>query len=221
MPVDSPLRKHRRPGANGGQAMLESLIVILITGVVLFGGLQIAIVFTGREVLHHAAARSVRARAVGFNEWMAFKAMRVASIPNSGPMIAPDFTPMNNYRGLGIDPTPGEAFSRAFRRRPRPDERAQFERARIPFYLAAENHGRADFELNYVEWERGSFDFQENNSAFGSGVRRMTVRQDFPLQMPFAPFFYPFAPTDENGDRRTDLSGEAVAGEHSSLYLAR
>ena len=217
----APARMPRKPAPAQvcGQALLESLIVILITGIVLFGGLQIAIIYTGRDVLHHAAARAARARAVGFNDWMAFKAMRVASIPTSGQMIAPDFEPVNPYPWYGLNHTPGEAFSWAFRRRPRPDERAQFERLRIPFYLAAENHGQADFELNYEEWARGSFADNESGSMFGGGVIRKNISQNFPLQMPFAPFFFPFAPTDENGDRRIVIEGEGVAGEHSSLYL--
>ena len=199
--------------------MLESLIVILVTGLLLFGVLQLAIVYTGSEVLHHAAARSARARAVGFNDWMAFKAMRVASIPNSGRMIEPEFIPLDDRSPLGVDPTPGSAFDRAFRSRPRASERAQFERLRIPFYLAAENHGRADFELNYAEWERGSFQHTESGSVFGGGVLRSNVRQDFPLTMPYVSFILPFARVDENGDRRMYLEGDAVAGEHSSLYL--
>ena len=78
------------------------VIVVLVVGVLLFGLLQTAVVFSGREVLHHAAARAARARAVGFNEWMAFKAMRVASIPTSGKMLEPVFAPLQTTAPLAV-----------------------------------------------------------------------------------------------------------------------
>jgi len=202
-----------------GQALLESLIVILITGVVLFGVLQIAIMYTGREVLQHAAARAARARSVGFNDWMVEKTVNAAAIPNSGMTTTEELLQIELPNLLGDDLTPGRAFTRAFRRRPRADARAQMERELVPLYLASENRGRADFILNYEEWERGSFRIHESGSTFGSGVHRVRVEQNFPLMMPFVPFFFPFAPTDENGNRRILIEAEAVAGEHSSLYL--
>lgn len=183
--------------------------------------LQLATISVGNEVMHHAAARAARARAVGFNEWMAIKAMRVASIPNSGRMIEPDFVSFNNVSPFGANPRPGDAMDIAVASNPGASERAQFERARIPFYLASANHATAAGELNYEEWERGSFTHGESSSAFGGGVLRMTVRQDFPLRMPFTNFLIPFARVDENGVRRMTLTGEAVSGDHSSLYLRR
>ena len=73
-----------------GQAVMETFIVVLVVGVLLFGLLQTAVVFSGREVLHHAAARAARARAVGFNEWMAFKARSSCASEDNGP--APSFS---------------------------------------------------------------------------------------------------------------------------------
>jgi len=203
-----------------GQALLESLLVILITGVVLFGVLQIAVMYTGREILQHAASRGARARSVGFNRWMVEKTVNAAAIPNSGMTLTEELLELQSLPSLGDDPTPGDAFRRAFRRRPRADARARMERELVPLYLAAENRARAGFILNYVEWERGSFAITESPSMFGSGVLRLGVSQQFPLQMPFAPFFFPFVPVDENGERRILIEAEAVAGEHSGLYLA-
>ena len=71
----------------GGQAMLETLLVMLVLCLLFFGLLQVALVFNAREVLHHSAARAARARAVGFNDWMTTKAQRVAAIPNSGRTV--------------------------------------------------------------------------------------------------------------------------------------
>ncbi len=205
--------------SNSGQAALESLLVILFVCIIFFGILQAAFVFTGGEILHHAAARAARARSVGFNNWMAAKAMRVASIPNSGRMIEPVFQPLQNNLPLGANPSPGAAWDSAFIANPSVSERAAFERVRIPAYLTSENSARASYALNYEEWERGSFSHLERGSVFGNGTIRMRVSQDFPLKMPMNRFVYPFSRMDENGDGRIALSGEAEAGEHYSLYL--
>jgi len=210
----------RLSGASrSGQAALETFIVVLVVCVLLFGLLQTAVVFSGREVLHHAAARAARARAVGFNDWMAFKAMRVASIPNSGRMLEPAFTPLQASTPFGGNPSPGAAWDAAMTAVPGMSERAALERVRVPAYLASDNHARAGYVLNYAEWERGSLRERERASGFGSGTLRYRVEQDFPLTMPFSSFVFPFARTDADGNGRVAISGEAEAGQHASLYL--
>ena len=210
----------RLSGASrSGQAALETFIVVLVVCVLLFGLLQTAVVFSGREVLHHAAARAARARAVGFNDWMAFKAMRVASIPNSGRMLEPAFTPLQASTPYGGNPSPGAAWDAAMTAVPGMSERAALERVRVPAYLASDNHARAGYVLDYAEWQRGSFQESERASAFGMGTLRYRVEQDFPLTMPFSPFVFPFARPDADGNGRVAISGEAEAGQHASLYL--
>jgi len=207
------------PSGRSGQATLESFIVIFIVCILLFGLLQAAVVFTGSDILHHAAARAARARAVGFNDWMAFKAMRVASIPTSGRMLEPAFQPLQNLSPFGVNPSPGDAWDAAFTAAPGISQRAVLERLRVPAYLDSDNRGRAAYVLNYEEWERGSFTESESASAFGAGTMRYRVEQDFPLKMPFSGFVFPFARTDEHGDGRITLSGESEAGQHYELYL--
>ncbi len=202
-----------------GQAMIESFIVILMVCILLFGLLQAAVVVTGSEILHHAAARAARARAVGFNDWMAFKAMRVASIPNAGRMITPVFDVPPAPSPFGHNPTPGAAMDVALRTAPGVSARAAFERVRVPAYLAAENHAQAAYVLDYEEWARGSFSHRERGSIFGAGTLTLRVEQDFPLKLPLNRFLFPFTRVDEFGAGRITLSGEAEAGEHYRLYL--
>ncbi len=203
---------------NSGQALLESLIVIFILCIFLFGLLQAAIAFSGREILHHAAARAARARAVGFNDWMAYKAVRVASIPNSGAMIVPDFTPLGTSPLSGAA-RPGEVVDLAMASDAGVSQRAVLERVRIPAYLSSENYGRAEYILNYEEWERGSFSHSEHSASVLGQALTYEVTQDFPLKMPMIEFILPFTRRDENGFRRINVSGEATAGRHSDLYL--
>ena len=161
-----------------GQALLETLLVLLVLCLMLFGFLQAALAIGGRDVLHHAASRAARARAVGFNDWMAEKAARVAAIPVSGRLLSAE---------IGYDAAVD-------------GDLAAFERARIPEYLASENHARASYVLDYSEWKRGSFRFSERGPMLaGEGALSYAVRQEAPLEMPFAPFVFPWADRDEEG----------------------
>ena len=180
-----------------GQAYLETFLVLLVLLLVLFGLLQVALSYGDREVLHHAAARAARAKAVGFNDWMATKAARVAASPSCGHLLSD---------GLGYDAGTGGTA-------------ADFERERIPEYLAAENYARSQYILDYEEWSRGSLRVQTSGSLFGGGVLHASADFDAPLRMPFAGWFVPAARRDENGVPRIRLERSAPAGEHATLYL--
>ena len=201
--------------------MLESFIVMLVMCIMLFGLLQLAIGVTGREVLHHAAARAARAAAVGFNDWMVLKAVRVASIPNSGEMLQPDSSVEDIAPVVPSWSTPGEAWDAAFSMEAgKTSRRGIMETARIPWYMSSENSARASYILNYAEWERNSFDVSRSSSLLGQGAVRVEVEQSFPLQMPFSRLLFPFAGEyDEDGFPRVRISGEAESGDYSALYL--
>lgn len=205
-PLPSPFSVQCRKGALvflgrnrarfAGQAYLETLIVILVLLVCLFGILQAALSLGGRDVLHHAAARAARAKSVGFNDWMAEKAARVAAIPVSGKLLAAE---------VGWTTDAGDV--------------AAFEAARIPAYLAAENGARAEHILDYEEWRAGTIHYNRNASLLGNGVLEYSVRHYAPLQMPLARIIYPWAALDADGIPRVDVEESANAGEHASLYL--
>lgn len=201
--------------------MLESFLVILVISLLLFGLLQIAVVFNAREILHHSAARAARARSVGFNSWMVTKAQRVAAIPNSGPMLEPVTAPPPDL--LRPNRTPGQHWDEALdpRHFVSRSARAQVERARIPEYLASENSARAAYILQYEEWERGSFQVSESGGSLTSqeaATVRTRVRQWFPLQIAFHRAFYA-PPPDPDGTDRISLSGESELIHHYPLYL--
>ena len=181
-----------------GQAYLESLLAVLAVLAALFGGLQTALLFGERVVLRHAAARAARARAVGFNDWMAGKAARVAAIPVSGRLRAAE---------LGL----GDAVAA--------DGGAALERGRIPSYLAAENQARAEWILDYDEWHGGRFGNAETAAGAGGGVLEYRVRHDAPVEMPLGPFFVPAARPDETGLHRLRIRGVGVAPDHADAYL--
>jgi len=184
--------------SRAGQAYLESILVVFVLLLLLFGFLQTALLYGGRDVLHHAASRAARARAVGFNDWMAEKAARVAAIPVSGHLLE------------GVDDADDADLA---------DGTAAYELARIPGYLAAENRERAGYVLDYEEWRRGSLRFSESGGSFSGGTLARTVRHDAPLHMPLSPLTFPWAARDEEGVPRLPFEATASAGNHAGLYL--
>ena len=208
-----------------GQAMLETLLVMLVMCLLFFGLLQVALVFNAHEVLHHSAARAARARAVGFNDWMTTKAQRVAAIPNSGRMLEP-VALTEPVPFLDPDISPGANWDRAVSRAAgwRRPAKTAIELARIPEYLATDNHLRGEEILDYEEWASRSFEVSAERSGAlaaalgGSGTLRATVRQRFPLWMPLHELIYR-GTTDADGIDRVTLSGESEVLDHASLYL--
>ena len=133
--------------------MVESMLVLLLMLVVFLGVFQYFYAAAARDVLDHAAARAARARTVGFNEWMAIKAARVASIPVAGKMLVPEDVPDDGRRQwLANAATPGIAWRRALRARTW-SAQAQLENALIPEYMVSAHSNQSREILDYEAWE--------------------------------------------------------------------
>ena len=105
-----------------GQAMIETVIVVIFLSLTFLWLFQYANLFTTKLLLTHAAARAARARAVGLNELMVWKSSRVATIPVAGKCLS-------TFDGDSLTP--------------------EQEVARIPEFLAAENY--ADLHAKLVD----------------------------------------------------------------------
>ena len=203
-----------------GQSLIESCMVIAILCLVLFGGLQVSQLYMTAEVLDHAALCGARARAVGFNDFMVDKTIRVAAIPVAGRLTQPTYT-SNPY---AIIPTTankiGGAWTVALTNMPN-SAQVQIEQEAIPLYLAAVNPGQLpgilNYELDYLDqWgqTKQTVDFA------GVVTRSITVSGDlvevrvdhrFPLNFPFHQAFF-------DGDV-DPMEGKATVDNHYPLYL--
>ena len=180
----------RRPrlacGADGrsGQAMLESVIVILVVCFLLFSLLELARGFAGREILRHSAARAARARTVGFNHWMCTKVMRVAAIPNAGKMTEPSYADFTDQelRGALASKSPGELWDWSLTANPRSD-RGATEAARIPDYLASEHEERARYILDYEGWDNLHATGLGGDASATTDTLEVKVRQKMPADI--------------------------------------
>ncbi len=210
---------------NNGQAMIESLVIMLITLLVLFGLLQVAHAFAGREILRHSAARAARARTVGFNYFMCHKVMRVAAIPTAGKMIVPqvDIELESPLANAVADKKNGELWDWAISALPA-SEKGMLEASRIPEYLGSEYQERADYILDYELWD------EINGAGLGGGypspvsddnTLTVRVRQKYPLSIFIRALndWVGFTAGGKDGMKDLTLSGEFNIESHYPLYL--
>jgi len=166
-----------------GQAMVESVIVMLAVALFFFALFQYANLLSAKLVLQHSAARAARARTVGLNHWMVEKSARAAAIPASGKCLT-TFTEGGGDTApawLGL-PTPGRVWNAALRAQAS-SVRARFERARIPDYMDSMNAPTSDEVLDYERWESLTVSLSEPLGLDGATPGQLTVevRQRQPL----------------------------------------
>ena len=187
-------RPHPAARRRSGQALLESCFVIAVLALVLFGLLEVVRLQASRAVLEHAAAAGARAQTVGFNNFMVFKAVRVATIPNAGLMTSPGYTRPGGGPQWGAD-SAGELWDYALQAQP-DSPQYEIERSRVPLYLGAEHMGQLQPILDYAQWDDV---FHAAQDAGGPSLG-MTVRQRVPLVFPFSRAFYADSVVRQQGD---------------------
>ena len=72
-----------------GQAMIETVLAVLVITFLFLALFKLSQMLTGKIMLQHAAMRVARARAVGMNEFWCIKVARVAVIPIAGERLNP------------------------------------------------------------------------------------------------------------------------------------
>ena len=172
---------------------------------VLFGLVQVIRLYAAREILDYAASAGARAQAVGFNDFMVYKVVRVAGIPNAGRLTNPQASAL----GTGLDvvtPLPGTIWNTAVASSPTSPQLAT-EQSRIPLYLGAEDYGELRPILDYENWD----DIRHSSSDLPPWGVRTRTHQELPLDMPFHRAFY--------SDDSIEESGEMEMESHYTLYL--
>ncbi len=75
--------------------MLESLFAMFVICLVLFGLLQVFYFTIGQFFIDYAAIRGARSRAVGFQDYLVNREIRVNAIPGSGNIVEPAIAASN------------------------------------------------------------------------------------------------------------------------------
>jgi len=203
----------RTDRAREGASLIEACLVVVMMSLILFGGLQLSRLFAAREVLDYTAMAGARARAVGLNEFMVYKVVRVASIPNAGRMTNPDTAMAAGTAMQWGSDRPGLLWDRAVRASSPYSPMANIERQRIPFYLGGGHPARLRAIMDYEDWRTITHRVDQPTLE----MVRVQVQQDVPLRFPLSrAFFRGDAVTLHAGGR--DNRGARMAA-HSELYL--
>lgn len=203
-----------------GQAMIETVVVVLLLSFVFLGLFQFAELFTTRIVLDHAAARAARARAVGFNHFMVEKTARVATIPVAGTRLTPSDADLGITDDLTVDAgTIGMTIDRALSMSAA-SPTANAELARVPEYLASTAPGYSRGILDYELWDAMDIDFSENTLGTVGRVTA-TITQDRPLIADFGDVEGGSLRTDEDdaGAPTARIEGSYSVESHYPLYM--
>lgn len=206
------------PGRRG-QAMVETCLVVVLLCLMFLGLFQVLQAYAFHEVLDHAAARAGRARAVGFNDWMVFKCMRVAAIPNAGRLVQPVIDGVNpELRRALADLDLDTLFDFAFSSSPVAPQ-ADVERNWIPDYLDSPNASQARQTLDYEDWPDIWMFFSGAANALSGGpaIVAARVRQDIPLMVARADMEAGELTGADPGT--VGLVGRFDIEQHYSLYL--
>ena len=190
-----------------GQALIEACLVVVLMALILFGLLEIARLFMSREVLNYAATAGARAHAVGFNDFMVYKVVRVAAIPTAGHLTSPSYTGTDPAAGSWATETPGRLWDFAVAANPFSQQYENLERSRIPLFLGTEHYGEMHSVLDYENWD----DLHQSSVQSGLDQVNTSVRQDIELKFPFHRAFYAADEVREAGDATMD--------GHYPLYL--
>jgi len=176
--------------------------------------LQVAELTAAHEILHYSAACSARCRTVGFNRFMVWKTGRVACIPNAGKMTTPEYeTADNNLTQMIASRKPGDLFVSVAANSAPPSGQYEIEQARVPDYMGAENMGRAEYFLNYANWDSVVFD--PGAGQLGDGtipqILHVTAQQDYNLWVPLHRIFY--------AADSVQLHGQSDIESHYPFYI--
>jgi hypothetical protein len=201
--------------ARAGQSLIESCFVVAVICLIFFGLFQISQLFAAKAILTYAAAAGARARTVGFNDFMVYKVVRAAAIPNAGRMTTPPYDPSGTAGGAWWGAArPGEAWDRASTPGVPASAQYEIERSRIPDYLGTTRWSQLEGILDYERWDEIRFgeapateDFVEFNAS-----------QRYPLVYPFARAYYA-ADTVRLASGEPHVNENIQRERHAPLYL--
>lgn len=205
--IQTELKETNTCESRSGQSIIESCIVMGIMCLVLLGVLQLSQLFAAKEILNYAASRGARAKAVGFNEFMVWKTMRVGVIPNAGVISSPEIERAASSLAIDTPTALWESWNSVFRETPASTQ-GETEQSRIPLYLGSDSRNQLQPILDYEDWDTVSVDDPTEDE---SGMVSATTSQDYPLRIPMHTAFYA-------GDN-IELTGGARMENHHSLYL--
>lgn len=220
-PMDIPHTLSRRSRIlRSGQAMVESVLVIIVACFCFLTVFQYANLFAAKAVLTHAAARAARARCVGFNEWMVTKSARVAAIPACGKRLVPASAGVDSAITTALSQKRvGDIWDLALVSSTQAPGIAM-ELARLPDYMDSQNDPTGSNILNYELWDALTVDTEESANLDGTSANTLTVNVELrhPLLVSLAPMAEGVLQSAAD-DETLSIAGFYTIESHYPLYM--
>lgn len=192
-PSFTSTKENRRSATTSGQAMVETVIVLLFLMFAFLAVFQYVDNLRAKLSLEYAALRCARARTVGYNDYKLLKTARLATMATAGECLT--------KTDRGTVPSTGEL------------------QGRMNTYIASRNDAEARCILDFDYWDPGT---TLNPQTTTSG-NELTVRIHQRRPQLFNPLAFSSrvgdAVPDEGNRPRRDLVGEHSMEAHYPAYL--
>lgn len=188
-----------------GSSIVEGVIAILLICLILFGLLQVFLIYTAQEFTDYSSFRTARSISVGFNDTLARVEARTRAIPVSGAVLTPPELKTSYYSDL----FGGTSFTSSSYK---------------------QNDGVYDYYYrlrrairNYMEGYRYlECEYWMGENSFETKLEARLIRsrdkvtsevkfENYPHRLPFAQAFVP--------ERIQDISSTVELKNHSGAYL--
>lgn len=191
-----------------GSSIVEGVLCMLMICLILFGLMQIFLLYTTQEMTEYVSFRSARSLSVGFADELTVIEARARAVPVSGSVLIP-----SELRALKSDKV---SFTSA---KYRQDNNAYdyFYRLRRAILHYMEGHRYIECDYWIANSPNSSSEIQREtylDTGFTTRSDRViseTGFRKYPLRLPFAKAFLP--------NRQMDLMGKVELKNHADLYL--
>lgn len=201
-------RQITMPGRSGfrkkhlqrGSSIVEGVIAILLICLILFGLLQVFLLYTAQEFTDYASFRTARSLSVGFNDSLARVEARTRAIPVSGTVLTPSDLKTTSYLDYFTSST--------YKQSDGVYEYYYRLRRAIRHYMEGYRYMECEYWMGENSYEtklEGKFSRKEDK------VISEVKFSNYPLRLPFAGAF--------SSDRVQDISSTVELKNHSSVYL--
>lgn len=191
----------KRTHLQRGSSIVEGVIAILLICMILFGLLQVFLLYTAQEFTDYSAFRTARSISVGFNDTLARVEARTRAIPVSGRVLTPSDLKASSYSDFFTSSSykQGDGVYEYYYRM----------RRAIRNYMEGYRYMECEYWMGeqdpyYTKLEAG---LKRKNEEVSAKVEF----EKYPLRLPFARAFVP--------ESVQDISATVELKNHSKLYL--
>lgn len=199
--------RNQRKGRTGGEkqfqrgsSIVEGVICMLLICLILFGLLQVFLLYTTQEFTDYASFRTARSLSVGFNDTLAKVEARTRALPVSGTVLTPSELKTTSYL---------EYFtSSSYKQNDGVYDYYYRLRCAIRNYMEGYRYMECEYWLGDNPYEtRLDAKLRERGDRVISEIQFT----NYPLRLPFASAF--------SSDQVQDISSTVELKNHAKLYL--